>query len=111
MILRKKKICRNSDEISLQVSYSLPDIKRQLKDYYAVIGQLVCTEQDLLHYFGHTLFKIYEPKHADELSKWALKLSLRNGLIIQSVTDINVYYLSESLGTRKPGRPTKEETM
>lgn len=113
MIIRKRKIKSENKEISLQVSYGVPDIKKSLIQLFLKFEEagtqtLAITaqhrEQDLLHYFQHSIFAVFPSDIADSMSRWAFTQALRNNYVIQSEIDKNVFFLADSLG-RRCGRP------
>ena len=116
MIARKRRISSNAKEVSVQVSYGLPDIKAMLQAYFLKFeeagGQVLATtvahqEQDLIYYFRHAHFDKYPDTIADPLSKWAFVQGVKAGYILQSELNKGVYFLSDILG-RRPGRPRKK---
>lgn len=116
MIVRKRRISSNAKEISVQVSYGLPDIKAMLQAYFLRFeeagGQVLATtvphkEQDFINYFRHSTFCYYPENLADPLSKWAFVQGVKAGYILQSELNKGVYFLSDILG-RRPGRPRKK---
>lgn len=116
MIVRKRRISSNAKEVSVQVSYGLPDIKAMLQGYFLRFeeagGQVLATtvphqEQDLIYYFRHSTFSNYPENLAEPLSKWAFVQGVKAGYILQSELNKGVYFLSDILGKR-PGRPRKK---
>ncbi len=116
MISRKRRISSNATEVSVQVSYGLPDIKAMLQGYFLrfeeIGGQVLATtvphqEQDFIYYFRHSIFSNYHENLAGQLSKWAFVQGVKAGYILQSELNKGIYFLSDNLGKR-PGRPRKE---
>ena len=115
MIARKKKIQLGSNEVSIMVSFSPIDIKRSLKRMFYQLEQSVNrtfattspnSEQDLMFFFGKDMFFLFEPDTRQQLSRWAVVQSKKNGFIYEG-SEPNVYFLNPELGKR-PGRPTKD---
>ena len=116
MIARKRRISTNAQEVSVQVSYGLPDVKAMLQMCFLKFeeagGQVFATtiphqEQDLIYYLRHAHFEKYPDTIADQLSKWAFVQGVKAGYILQSELNKGVYFLSDILG-RRPGRPRKK---
>ena len=115
MIARKRRISTNSQEVSVQVSYGLPDIKAMLQTYFLKFeeagGQVLATtiphkEQDFICYFRHSAFSNYTETLAQPLAKWAFVQGVKAGYILQSEINKTDFFLSDILG-RRPGRPRK----
>jgi len=115
MVLRERKINNKSDNVQLQVSFGLPDVKALLK-IYASIGDeefnqtYPNTEQDIIYWLSHDgrAFLSWPDRWRDELSKWVFAVALRNGILVQSAAAKNIYYLADCLFARR-GRPPKKE--
>ena len=116
MIIRNKKAYLESDTFSFNVSLSEVDVKKQMKEGFALMAKCgeqhalttPWTEQDIKTYLGNTIFQQYPPKYQEQMSKWAFKLCLRKKFISQSSNQENMYFLSDLLGHRI-GRPCKAE--
>ena len=116
MIIRKQNIQKSSEEVSLQVSFGLPDIKKAMQRYYSLLADKCgntyarttqLTELDLLYYFEHDTFANFVQKYREQLSSWAFAMALRHKFILSSQDDEEskkFYYLSEKLSA-KVGRP------
>ena len=120
MIIRKQKIKLSAEEVSIQVSYGLADVKKAMKDYYAMFSDmgkayalsLQHTERDVIHYLQHATFAHYVPKYREQLSAWCFAMAVRHNFLISSIDNENsakkTYFLSESLGA-KVGRPRNDD--
>ena len=116
MIVRKQNIKKSSEEVSMMVSYGVPDIKKTMQHYYALFAEKCGstfalntphTELDLLHYFNHYTFAHFVVKYREQLSAWAFAMALRHKFIYPSEDETESkknYFLSETLKTRI-GRP------
>lgn len=117
MVIRRRRISDGVDEISMQVSYKPTDICFALQEYYEGLASTISdafalscpqTEQDIIHYLSHSLFKQYPDKYAKEFAVWGFNLALRhNFLVLSNNAQCYHYYLSPTLARRK-GRPSKE---
>ena len=117
MVIRRRKISDGVDEISMQVSYKPTDICFALQEYYEGLASTISdafalscpqTEQDIIHYLSHSIFKQYPEKYAQEFAVWGFNLALRhNFLVLSNNAQCYHYYLSPTLARRK-GRPSKE---
>lgn len=116
MILRTKKIFRDSDTISFMVSLSDVDVRKQMKagfELMAVTGRQFAlntpwSEQDVTTYLSNTLFIQYPSKYKTEMAAWAFRLCIRKGFIYPSATAENTYFLADLL-SHKVGRPANED--
>lgn len=117
MVIRRRKISQGVDEISMLLSYKAIDICKALQDLYESIAiatsdafalSLPQSEQDIIHYLSHSIFKQYQEKYAKEFAIWGFQTALRhNFLYLSNDLNNNNYYLSPSLA-RKRGRPSQE---
>lgn len=121
MIIRKQNIKQSAEEVSLQVSFGLPDVKKAIQRYYHGLAD-ICgddfavtnpqTEPDMRYYFEHETFSNYDKKYCEQLSAWCFSMAVKHRLLIPSCDDENkirkVYFLSDKL-KRKAGRPRKED--
>ena len=117
MVIRRRKISDGVDEISMQLSYKANDICIALQDYYESFASTISdayalscpqTEQDIIHYLSHSIFKQFPEKYQREFAIWGFQLALRhNFLYLSNDLQNNNYYLSPSLA-RKRGRPSQE---
>lgn len=99
------------------LSYKAIDICKALQDLYESIAiatsdafalSLPQSEQDIIHYLSHSIFKQYQEKYAKEFAIWGFQTALRhNFLYLSNDLNNNNYYLSPSLA-RKRGRPSQE---
>ena len=116
MIVRKQSIKQSSEEVSMMVSYGLPDVKKAMRNYYQMFAQ-TCgktyalntphNELDLLHYFENYMFKDFVQKYREQLAAWAFAMALRHKYILSSVDEDEakkLYYLSEET-SKTSGRP------
>ena len=114
MVLRERKINNKSDNVQLQVSFGLPDVKALLKLYVGICDKGDGVEpqpEDWIRYWLEHDFKAYAgwpEKWREQLSGWCFAVAVRNKLLRPSATDENKYYLADCLFTRR-GRPPKEE--
>ena len=115
MIARKKKIQLGSNEVSIMVSFSPIDLKKSLKRMFFQLEQSVNrtfattspnSEQDLMFFFEKDMFSLFEPDTRQQLSRWAVVQSKKNGFIYEG-SEPNVYFLNPELG-RRAGRPAKD---
>lgn len=113
MILRTKRISTKANEVSLQLSYGLPDCKKMMQQYAVMLSNMSMpleeSEANLLWWLTHegTAFRSYPSKHAESLARWCIAASLRAGFIRESVNSQTTYLFNADL-LRKPGRPPKE---
>lgn len=120
MIIRKQNIKQSAEEVSLQVSFGLPDVKKAMQKYYSCIADIIGhdetvtdpqTEPDMRYYFEHDTFANYDDKYREQLSAWCFSMAVKHRLLIPSCDDENkirkVYFLSDKL-KRKAGRPRKD---
>lgn len=117
MVIRRRKISDGVDEISMQLSYKANDICIALQEYYESFASTISdayalsspqTEQDIIHYLSHSIFKQYPEKYAREFAVWGFQTAIRhNFLYLSNDLNNNNYYLSPSLA-RKRGRPSQE---
>ena len=116
MIVRKQQIKLTAEEVSMQVSFSLPDIKRAMQKLYSLIVEkcgikftenLPWTELDLLYFLEHDTFCFFPQKYREQLSAWAFEMCLRHKFILSGNDDESpqkIYFLSQKLRHRI-GRP------
>lgn len=113
MILRTKRISTKANEVSLQLSYGIPDCKKMMSAYCVMLHNMELpleeTEANLIWWLTHegTAFGSYPSKHAESLARWCIAVSLREGFIKESVNSKTTYLFNADL-LRKPGRPKKE---
>lgn len=120
MIIRKQNIKQSAEEVSMQVSFGLPDVKKAMQRYYHGLAD-ICghdfavtepqTEPDVRYYLEHATFANYDEKYREQLSAWCFCMAVKHRLLIPSCDEENkirkVYFLSDEL-RRKAGRPRKE---
>lgn len=115
MIVSKQEIKQASEEVSMQVSFGLPDVKKAMQKYYYLLAN-PCghnfaittpnTEPEMLYSFEHDTFANYVQKYSDQLSAWCFAMAVRHKLLIPSYDEFEskkVYFLSEKL-RQKVGR-------
>lgn len=117
MVIRRRKISDGVDEISMLLSYKVVDICNALQALYESIAMATCdafalslpqSEQDIIHYLSHSIFKQFPDKYAREFAVWGFQTAIRhNFLYLSNDLNNNNYYLSPSLA-RKRGRPSQE---
>lgn len=117
MVIRRRKISDGVDEISMQLSYKANDICIALQEYYESFASTLSdayalsspqTEQDIIHYLSHSIFKQYPEKYARDFAIWGFNLAIRhNFLYLSNDLSNNNYYLSPALAKRR-GRPSQE---
>ena len=122
MVLREKRISNKSDNVQLQVSFGVPDVKTLLRLYASMMGEGVTeevfrkiqtfplTEQDVRFWFEHEgmAFQSWPEKWREQLSAWAFAVAVRSKLLISAAAHENMYYLAESLFVKR-GRPKEED--
>ena len=113
MVLRERKINNKSDQVQLQLSFGLADIRELLKTYAKLcekIRDIPQTEENLRWWLEHDYkaFAGWPGKWKVQLSGWCFAAAVRNKLLIPLATDENKYYLADCLFVRR-GRPPKEE--
>ena len=121
MVLREKKISNKSDNVQLQVSFGLPDIKALLRFYVSYMCELIdgdeaflktlqLTEQDMRNFFEQEgrAFQSYPDKWREQLSSWAFAVAVRNRLLIPAAAHENMYYLADCLFVKR-GRPPQND--
>ena len=120
MIIRKQAIKQSSEEVSLQVSFTLADISRWMKMYYSLVATpcghsfalaLPINEQSALQYFGNEAFSGFPQKYREQLAAWAFAMARRHGFLIQSQDPFladNIFFLSDK-ASKKAGRPRIED--
>ncbi len=113
MVLREKKINNKSDNVQLQVSFGVSDIKALFKVYAEMcnsIKDLPMTEQDVRYWLEHDgrAFLSWPNKWKEQLTAWAFSLAVRTKLLIATATNENKYFLADCLFAKR-GRPHKED--
>ena len=121
MVLREKKISNKSDNVQLQVSFGLPDVKALMRFYVSYMCELIdgdeaflktlqLTEQDMRNFFEQEgrAFQSYPDKWREQLSAWAFAVAVKNRLLIPTATNPDKYYFADCL-FKKAGRPRIEE--
>lgn len=112
MVLREKKISNQSNNVQLQVSFGLPDVKDLLKIYASLMQSqdFEHTEKDVRHWLenDYKAFAGWPYKWREQLSGWAFCVAVRHKMLLPTAADENRYYLADCLFARR-GRPPKEE--
>ena len=113
MVLRERKINNKSDNVQLQVSFGLPDVKELLKIYarlFEDIRDLPEPEDWVRHWLEHDYkaFAGWPEKWRVQLSGWCFAVAVRNKLLVPTAANENLYKFADCLFTRR-GRPPKEE--
>ena len=120
MIIRKQQIKTTAEEVSLQLSYSLPDVKKAMQRLFSLLSHggnnafaasTPLTELDVLHFLRNEVFAHFPAKYQEQLSAWAFSMSVKHKFLFSSEDpDENkkTYFLSEKLKC-KIGRPRLEE--
>ena len=91
------------------LSFTEADVKRAVKLYKGIItkylGQAsIIKEQDIIYFFNHATFAMFDEKYQAELSEWALKLAIRHGLIYPSSGIPQAYIFSDALGVKSESK-------
>ena len=118
MIVRKQKVRLASEEVSLQVSFGLADVKKAMQKYYRSMENISrdfarttpVTEIEMRDYFERDTFSHFDEKYSEQLAAWCFSMALRHKFLIASVdeeSEQKAYFLSDSLG-RRVGRPRLE---
>lgn len=113
MVLRERKINNKSDNVQLQVSFGLPDVKELLKIYANLCKEsrdIPQPEDWIRYWFEHDYkaFAGWPEKWRQQLSGWAFCVAVRNKLLLPTAADENKYKFADCLFVRR-GRPPKEE--
>ena len=102
----------------MQVSYRANDVLNALKKeweslYYVPGGdpmpQRPLSEFDFKGVFHCHLFHHYKPQYATQLWRWAFRLALREGYILQSDKQGDAAFYFAPICTRRRGRPKKKD--
>lgn len=117
MVLREKRISNKSDNVQLQVSFGLPDVKALLRLYVSfdgfseeVLRTDPVTEQDVRFFLEHEgrAFLSYPEKWREQLSGWAFAVAVRNKLLIPTAANENQFYFADCLFAKR-GRPKNDD--
>lgn len=120
MIIRKQAIKKSAEEVSLQLSFGLPDVKKAMQKLYSLLadkcGNTYATNQplselDVLHFLEHDTFANFVQKYREQLSSWAFAMAIRHKFLLSSEDpeeSKKYYFLSSSLRSRI-GRPRIED--
>ena len=113
MVLRERKISNKSDNVQLQVSFGLPDVKELLKNYVVLCGDIrdLPQPEDWVRHWLENDYKAFAgwpEKWRQQLSGWCFAVAVRNKLLLPTAADENKYKFADCLFTRR-GRPPKEE--
>ena len=113
MVLRQKKISNKSDNVQLQVSFGLPDVKDLLKIYAKLCEEsrdIPQPEEWIRHWleYDYKAFAGWPEKWRVQLSGWCFAVALRNKLLIPTAADQTKYKFADCLFARR-GRPKKTD--
>lgn len=113
MVLRERKINNKSDNVQLQVSFGLPDIRELLKVYASLCNKdgngIDPQPEDFIRFWlehDYRAFAGWPQKWREQLSGWCFAVALRNKLLIPTAADENKYKFADSLYAKR-GRPPK----
>lgn len=113
MILRKRKIDEQADELQLAICYNRSDLLRWCRCLYLTLSvnpgslKFPWTQGEIIDFFYNAIFTDFKQKHRKSLSRWACSSAIRHGFFWQDLKHPENYYLSERLRI-KPGHPPKE---
>ena len=77
MIVRKQQIRTTAEEVSLMLSYSLPDVKKAMQHLFSLLAtsggnayaaSAPLSEMDILHFFANETFAHLPSKYKEQLS-------------------------------------------
>lgn len=120
MIVRKQQIRTTAEEVSLMLSYSLPDVKKAMQHLFSLLAtsggnayaaSAPLSEMDILHFFANETFVHFPSKYKEQLSSWAFAMSIKHKFVFSSedpTVGRKTYFLSEKLKC-KIGRPRLNE--
>ena len=103
MIVRKRHISTEADEIQLAISYGKPDIKEWCKEIYNKIANwpkvlaMPWSQEEIINYFSQNCFKDFKQKYRTQLARWATAAAIRAGFFVEDVVLPRTYKLSELL--------------
>lgn len=103
MIVRKRNINVEADEIQLAISYGKPDIKEWCRELYAKIAcwpkvlAMTWSQEEIISYFSQNCFSEFQPKYRVQLARWATAAAIRAGYFVEDVILPRTYKLSEVL--------------
>lgn len=120
MIIRKQQIKTNAEEVSLQVSYSLPDVKKAMQRFFSLLSHgnnvfaasTPLSELDILHFLRQEVFAHFPLKYQEQLAAWMFAMAVKYKFIFSSedpTEEKKVYFLSEKLKSRIGRPPLSEE--
>lgn len=99
------------------VSYRKNDVLKALKKEYEnlydipyndPLPQKPLTEFQFKDIFRYLLFHDYKPQYATQLSRWAFRLALREGYILQSDKQGDAAFYFAPICAVRTGRPRKK---
>lgn len=117
MVIRRRRLTLDVNEVSLQVSYRANDVlnslKKEWESLYYVPGsdpmpQRPMSEFDFKEAFNCHLFHHYKPQYANQLCRWAFRLALREGYILQSDKQGDAAFYFAPICAVRTGRPRKK---
>ena len=103
MIVRKKHINTDANEIQLAISYGKPDVKEWCRDLYAKIAYwpkvlaMTWSQEEIISYFCQNCFSGYQQKYREQLARWATAAAIREGYFVEDVILPRTYKLSDKL--------------
>ena len=108
MIVRnRRKIDRNSEEISFHISFTAADVKEWLKDFYFVHGQQPFKEEYFFTFLQESHLRGFQDKYAEEIARWAWCYALNekfvtdNGQWGGSLAFLEHYILPEKIKRKR----------
>lgn len=115
MVLRERRISNKSNDVQLQVSFGLPDVKELLKVYANLCNKdgngVEPQPEDWIRYWlehDYKAFAGWPEKWREQLSGWAFSVAVRNRLLTATAADENKYKFSDCLFAKR-GRPKKTD--
>jgi hypothetical protein len=101
MIIRNKRgIYTDSEEITLQVGYGIPDVRAWVESFFSLIGMIEFEIADLEYYLKHSSLKHFSDKWKDKICEWAITAAQRHEFILR-VNDTDDRYIISSKNTLK----------
>lgn len=121
MIIRRRALTPDADEVSMFVSYSAANVLEMFRRMFRLHecdeiaeGELFTykfSDIDLYRYLEANDFKYYQKKYRRTLSEWAVRLAVRKGYLRKEDDERRrVYYFSEILAKRV-GRPKQKQAF
>ena len=110
MIIRQRqRKFAAADSYSMFLSFTEADIKRAIKLYKGIVAKYlgkasIIKEQDIIYFFNHATFAMFDEKYQAELSEWALKLAIRHELIYPSSGIPQAYVFGDALEAKSESK-------